>query len=105
MDWIQRFPKALVEHVDVTKSDHKCLWMDCNPPENARTKQRPFRFEESWIAEDGCEEIIKKAWEYSQPGTRMFKVWHKLKECKKELGAWSRTSLGSIKKQIEGLKH
>jgi hypothetical protein len=104
MDWIHSYPKALVEHVDVIMSDHKCLWMDCNPPESARTKRRPFRFEESWIAEDRCEEIIKKAWEYSQPGTRMFKVWYKLKECKKELGAWSRTSLGSIKMQIEGLK-
>ena len=56
------------------------------------------------MADGGCEEVIKQAWEFSQPGTRMFTVWHKLKECRKQLGAWSRTSFGNIKKKIDILK-
>ena len=104
MDWLQLFPMAMVEHMDVVKSDHKSLWLNCTPPATARPKHKPFRFEEAWLTDEGCEETIRKAWDHSQPGTRMFTVWQKLKECKKQLGAWSRTNFGSIKKQIEVLK-
>ena len=34
----------------------------------------------------------------------MFKVYHKLQECKIKLGAWSRASFGNVKKQIEVAK-
>uniref|UniRef100_A0A2N9EK22 CCHC-type domain-containing protein n=1 Tax=Fagus sylvatica TaxID=28930 RepID=A0A2N9EK22_FAGSY len=104
MEWLHRFPMAQVEHIDVSKSDHKCLWLSCLPPVITRSKRRPFRFEEIWMTDGGCEETITKAWEMSKPGTRMFKVWHKLKECKKQLGEWSRKSFGNIKKQIEILQ-
>uniref|UniRef100_A0A2N9GYK3 Reverse transcriptase domain-containing protein n=1 Tax=Fagus sylvatica TaxID=28930 RepID=A0A2N9GYK3_FAGSY len=104
MEWLHRFPMAQVEHIDVSKSDHKCLWLSCLPPVVTRSKRRPFRFEEIWMTDGGCEETIMKAWEMSKPGTRMFKVWHKLKECKKQLGEWSRKSFGNIKKQIEILQ-
>uniref|UniRef100_A0A2N9HR00 RRM domain-containing protein n=1 Tax=Fagus sylvatica TaxID=28930 RepID=A0A2N9HR00_FAGSY len=95
---------AQVEHLDVSKSDHKCIWLSCIPPVVPRRKRRPFRFEEIWMTDGGCEKIIKKAWERSQPGTRMFKVWNKLKECKIQLGDWSRNSFGSLKKQIENMQ-
>ena len=104
MDWLHLFPMALVKHMDVAKSDYKCLWLNCTPLATARPKRRPFRFEEAWMTDVGCEEIVMKAWELSQPSTRMFKVWQKLRECKKQLGVWSRTNFGSIKKQIEVLK-
>ena len=61
MQWLHRFPMALVEHIDVSKSDHKCLWLDCTPPATTRTKQRPFRFEKTWMADGGSKETIKKA--------------------------------------------
>ena len=104
MEWLHLFPKARVEHVEVAKSDHKCLWLQGSPPVFTRTKRRPFRFEETWMSNVGCETTIKKAWESSQRGTRMFNVWHKLKECKRQLGEWSRKSFGNIKKQIERVK-
>uniref|UniRef100_A0A2N9I5D1 Reverse transcriptase domain-containing protein n=1 Tax=Fagus sylvatica TaxID=28930 RepID=A0A2N9I5D1_FAGSY len=72
IDWLQRFPMSMVEHIDVAKSDHKCIWLDCSPRMIARPKRRPFRFEEAWMADGRCEEVIKQAWEVSQPGTRMF---------------------------------
>ena len=102
--WLHQFPMARVEHLDVSKSDHKCLWLKCSPSANTRGKRRPFRFEESWMTDVGCETTIKKAWEMTQSGTRMFMVWNKLKECKRQLGDWSRNSFGSLKKQIEVLK-
>ena len=81
--WLHQFPMARVEHLDVSKSDHKCLWLNCSPSANTRGKRRPFRFEESWMTDVGCETTIKKAWEMTQSGTRMFMVWNKLKECKR----------------------
>uniref|UniRef100_A0A2N9G6C8 Uncharacterized protein n=1 Tax=Fagus sylvatica TaxID=28930 RepID=A0A2N9G6C8_FAGSY len=34
----------------------------------------PFRFEESWMTDVGCETTIKKAWEMTKSGTRMFMI-------------------------------
>uniref|UniRef100_A0A2N9J7Z2 Reverse transcriptase domain-containing protein n=1 Tax=Fagus sylvatica TaxID=28930 RepID=A0A2N9J7Z2_FAGSY len=104
MEWIQLFPRAMVEHVDVAKSDHKCLWLSCSPPVTTRPKRRPFRFEEAWMTDVGCEEIIRKVWDSSYRGTRMFSVWQKIQECKIQLSSWSRSHFGSIKKKIEALK-
>lgn len=52
----------------------------------------------------GLEEIIKIAWDSAYTGLKMFQVHHKLKECKKKHGDWSRLSFGNIKKQIDDLK-
>ena len=69
MEWIAKFPTAQVERVNVSRLDHKCLWLDLSPLVLTRNKQRPFRFEEIWMTDPGCEETIKNAWEVAKPGT------------------------------------
>ena len=103
-EWLARFPRARVDHLDVIKSDHKCLWIVCEPPESRRQRRRPFRFEEMWISDSGCERTIMEAWGCDKPGTEMFKVTHKLRECKYKLGTWSRECFGNIGKQIADTK-
>lgn len=56
------------------------------------------------MADRGCEETIQASWNQHQNGTAMLKVSKKLKNCKKQLGAWSRQSFGSIKRQLEEKK-
>ena len=69
MEWIAKFPTAQVECVNVSKSDHKCLWLDLSPLVLTRNKRRPFRFEEIWMTDSRCEETIKNAWEVAKLGT------------------------------------
>jgi hypothetical protein len=82
MEWLARFPRARVNHVDVIKSDHKCLWLDCEPPSSRRQRRRSLRFEEMWMSDSRCEKTIMEAWCSARPGTAMFQVSHKLRECK-----------------------
>ena len=70
-EWLTRYPRARVDHVDVIKSDHKCLWLVCEPPSSRRQKRRPFRFEEMWMSDLGCEKTIMEAWSNTRPGTAM----------------------------------
>uniref|UniRef100_A0A2N9GNK1 RNase H type-1 domain-containing protein n=1 Tax=Fagus sylvatica TaxID=28930 RepID=A0A2N9GNK1_FAGSY len=102
--WLARYPRARVEHLDVIKSDHKCLWIVCEPPGSRSQRRRPFRFEEMWMSDSGCERTIMEAWSCDKPGTEMFQVSHKLRECKYKLGTWSRECFGNIGKQIAETK-
>ena len=61
MEWLQRNPSALVEHIDVTNSDHKCLIMTWEPRSTSQLKRKPFRFEEVWASDEGCEHTIKES--------------------------------------------
>lgn len=59
-DWFGKFPDTKVHHLDVTTSDHKPLWvvpeiMECYP-------QRPFCFEQMWMTESGCSDMIEAIW-------------------------------------------
>ena len=100
MDWLQQNPLAIMEHIDVTNSDHKCLFMSGNPHTTSRFHRKPFRFEEVWTSEEGCENTIKESWENRVDGSAMFKVANKLKQCKKGLGSWSRSTFGNISNQL-----
>ena len=86
IEWLARFPRARVDHVDVIKSDHKCLWLDSEPPSSRRQRRRPFRFEEMWMTDSGCEKTIMEVWSSNRSGTAMFQVSHKLRACKQQLG-------------------
>lgn len=63
-EWSNLFPNATVTHLLKNKSDH-CpivarLTQHRRPREGGR---RSFRFETAWLLEEGCENIVKEAWD------------------------------------------
>jgi ribonuclease HI len=100
VDWINKFGGARLEHLDVTNSDHKCLHLELEPCNQPHSLRKPFRFEEIWTSDSGCESTIQTAWDKRCDGTAMFQVWSKLKNCKKGLGNWSRQSFGNVTRQL-----
>ncbi|KAL2931645.1 Translation factor Guf1 mitochondrial [Bienertia sinuspersici] len=62
--WRAIFPGALVMHLCKRKSDHLpillCIKNNIRPPKK-RKKKRLFRFEEMWLREETCADIINKA--------------------------------------------
>ncbi|XP_030942111.1 uncharacterized protein LOC115967191 [Quercus lobata] len=72
-EWRSVFPLAKVAHLQ-GQTRHKRL----------------HRFEERWVAHEGCEEVIRDAWSYHPPnGSLMFKLFEKIKCCRMKLVAWS----------------
>jgi hypothetical protein len=73
--------------------------------EQARQQYRkPFRFEEMWTSEAGCEQTIVNSWKTKKSGVLMYQVWDKIHTCKKSLQVWSRQSFGNVKQQIKETK-
>uniref|UniRef100_A0A2N9IE82 Reverse transcriptase domain-containing protein n=1 Tax=Fagus sylvatica TaxID=28930 RepID=A0A2N9IE82_FAGSY len=102
-EWLLRFPLARVHHLDVRWSDHKPLWVSTNPM--IRSTRKPFRFEEVWTSDQGCEEVVAKAWKKSVNGVPMFSVWEKIHTCRRELRSWSKHNFGNIKNKIKEIEN
>ena len=77
LSWVKKFLAALVEHLDVINSDHKCLILTREPRGAHCFQRKPFRFEEVWTSDEGCENTIQAAWGSAIPGSAMFKVVEK----------------------------
>ena len=97
IEWLNRFHAARVEHVNVTNSDHKCIHMQWDCP-FVKRHRKPFRFEEMWLEDRGCEELVRETWSPDPRGTAMFRVATKINQCKRSLGEWSRRSFGSVRR-------
>ena len=68
-EWLSIFLGTKVHHIDVICSDHKPLWivldgMDCS-------FWKPFRFEQMWMLDKGCNDTIKAVWKerINEPST------------------------------------
>uniref|UniRef100_A0A2N9GDB5 Reverse transcriptase domain-containing protein n=1 Tax=Fagus sylvatica TaxID=28930 RepID=A0A2N9GDB5_FAGSY len=73
-DWLLMFPSARVYHLEGRWSDHKPIWVNTEPV--VKPTKRPFRFEEVWTSDQGCEEVIKASWQTTVPGVPMYSLKH-----------------------------
>ena len=98
-DWFSMFPDTKVYHLDATASDHKALLirpegMECN-------QQKPFRFEQMWMAEQGCGATIEAVWKKDIEATVCNRVIKKIQSCGEALTKWSKTSFGSVRRELK----
>uniref|UniRef100_A0A2N9I6M1 CCHC-type domain-containing protein n=1 Tax=Fagus sylvatica TaxID=28930 RepID=A0A2N9I6M1_FAGSY len=93
--WQSLFPNATVNHITFVNSDHMALLMDMTPCQQQprRKKHKMFRFDHTWIREEGCEDAIAEAWQSDCVGTSMFRLVHKIKQCRLQLIRWSQSQL------------
>jgi hypothetical protein len=100
LSWLHKFQNARLEHLNVTNSDHKCLHLELEPCNQPQYLRKPFRFEEIWTTDAGCEDTIQAEWDKVGAGMAMFQVWNKLKDCKRGLGKWSKQHFGNVTQQL-----
>ena len=98
--WITQFPQASIHHLDYIGLDHKALWINTTEAPIA-SGNKPFKFEEMWLSEEECSKTIDSAWQIPIEGNDMFQVVSKLNHCKNRLKSWSRSSFGSIHKNLQ----
>lgn len=63
--WRELFPLAEVRIGEVTTSDHVPLHLTMNTKVYVPKKKR-FRFENVWIKEQECLNVVKNSWEYTE---------------------------------------
>nr|POE55075.1 hypothetical protein CFP56_26656 [Quercus suber] len=101
-DWIDKFPATKVAHLECGSSDHKPLIIRLK--EIQIKQQRPWRFEQMWLEDTGCSEVVDLAWKRNFPGNPIAQVEEKIKECQVKLKQWSRVSFGSINRSLKEKK-
>ena len=98
-EWFSMFASTKVHHLDVTSSDHKALWIS---PEHMHCNfQKPFCFEQMWLTDKGCNEIVEAVWSVNCNESWDTRVLRKIESCGAALSKWSKKSFGSVKKQLE----
>ena len=102
-EWFSKFPSSQVHHIDSTTSHHKILWVELSDLDFQK-KKKVFRFEEMWLAEKGCGELVEGIWQANYDVVEEKKVIRKLDTCSKELTRWSRECFGNIKQELEKKK-
>jgi hypothetical protein len=71
--------------------------------ENRGCGQKCFRFEASWLQEEGCKQIIEEAWNHAfEDGTE--EVSEAVKMISGSLVIWDREVLGELKHRIKKVK-
>ena len=58
------------------------------------------QFEQVWLSESGCHDVIKSAWPSMDTGCYMEDVMVKVDRCKNRLQHWSKVSFGNITKAL-----
>ena len=95
-----KFAGTKIYHLSSNNSDHCPLWII---PDGLEVPQvtKPFRFEEMWLADRGCTEIVEAVWASPDEAEPAVKVIRKIKKCGKELHAWNRTHFGNVRSELK----
>ena len=98
-EWFSVFAGTKVHHLDVTSSDHKALWISLEHMHCSF--QKPFHFEQMWLTDKGCSEIVEAVWSVNCNESWDTRVLRKIESYGAALSKWSKKSFGSVKKQLE----
>ena len=93
-EWVDLFPATKVHTLEVGSSNRKPILI---LPRGFVVKQnRPWRFEQMWLEDDGCHDIVAATWSINPEGSPMFKVVEKINTCQKKFRGWSKTNFYNV---------
>ncbi|XP_045088915.1 uncharacterized protein [Aegilops tauschii subsp. strangulata] len=102
--WREKFPDFTVVNGAPRHSDHRpvIVWTQ-GADRSWKGGDRGFRFEARWLQEEGCEDVIREAWEQSW-GRRDGGVAHALREVAGKLRTWDREVVGAVEGRLKKAK-
>lgn len=101
-EWLSIFLGTKFHHIDVTFFDRKPLWIV--PDGMDYIFQKPFRFEQMWMLDKGCNDTIEVEWKERINELSTTQVLQKVDRCREELTWWSRKCFGSVHRGLERKK-
>lgn len=82
-EWLSIFLGTKFHHIDVTCFDRKPLWIV--PDGMDYIFQKPFRFEQMWMLDKGCNDTIEVEWKERINELSTTQVLQKVDRCREEL--------------------
>ena len=72
------------------------------PNQICRKEKLPRRFEEKWAQHEGCEEVVRVAWEAKNgAGSPLFWLFEKIRRYRQDLIEWSCNTVGHFKAKMQ----
>ncbi|GKV45963.1 hypothetical protein SLEP1_g52987 [Rubroshorea leprosula] len=97
-EWLNKWGEATQWGLTRTVSDHCPILLR---HKKVNWGPKPFRFFDTWLEQEGCQEVIREAWRGKKiNGWAEFRLKEKLKITKKALKAWSRNFVLEIERRI-----
>lgn len=67
--------------------------------------QRPWRFEQLWLENNGCHDIVERVWRMASSGSPMADVMSKIEACQRQLTQWSKNLVCNVSKTLKEKTH
>ena len=98
-DWLIRFGGSFVHHLICSISDHSPLWI---LPKilDVTIQDKPFWFEEMWLAEKGCTDSVQFEWDKYRIDNNAVAIVSKIELCGLTLKKWSSKNFGSVQREL-----
>uniref|UniRef100_A0A803PRW0 Reverse transcriptase domain-containing protein n=1 Tax=Cannabis sativa TaxID=3483 RepID=A0A803PRW0_CANSA len=97
--WQQVFPNATLTNLEFTTSDHSPIYLEPIVCNNFVSPRR-FRFENTWLKEPLCMEIVRDCWESNEVNC----FAEKLSLCAEKLSSWGKEITGTLNHRIKSYK-
>ncbi|KAK9665772.1 hypothetical protein RND81_14G135200 [Saponaria officinalis] len=95
--WMELYPYSKLVNLVREWSDHAPVMVNLDKGSGVdQNRSSLFRFEQIWVGEEGCEEVIKSAWE-----SGVDDVIDSINHCASQLSAWKKVNIGKITKAIQ----
>lgn len=98
--WLEIFPTAKVYNMEGSPSDHSPLYLIPEIPMSGK-RRRKFRFENNWLTEAMCFQIVKSCWDDEENGN----VMQRVQRCAESLDIWGREITGCFSRRIKECKN
>ena len=96
--WLSLFPAIKVVTLECGTSNHKPIII--HPMGIPDRKNHPWHFEQVWLEDKGCHEIVHSAWRSDYGTSPMDKVASKIRKCQSSLKWWRKKSFGNVTRQL-----
>ena len=95
-----KFPSTQVYHLPCLSSDHCPLLINLTGIEIPSYK-KPFRFEEMWLSDSSCGEVVGAAWRLCVARDSDSEIIRKIDKCGKDLSWWNYNVFGNVRKELK----
>ncbi|XP_023891996.2 uncharacterized protein LOC112003995 [Quercus suber] len=102
--WFLKFPGTKVHHLRCDSSNHIPLHIIFSglDPHN---RKKPFCFEEMWLSNPGCNEIVEVVWHSSSTTGSSEGILQRVEKCGRDLSWWNRNVFGNVRRELEKLRN
>ncbi|XP_075645469.1 uncharacterized protein LOC142616517 [Castanea sativa] len=101
-NWFLKFPGTRVHHLRCDSSDHAAIlivFSGLDPPK----RKKLFRFEEMWLSNPGCYEIVQAVWNRCET-EHVEGILGRVEKCGRDLSWWNTNVFGNVQRELENLR-